>query len=198
MGNRLTLVGLGALLVFVGVALLGPTFAAPASRWIGAPLARFGVTGQLARENAIRNPNRTSTTAAALMIGVGLVVFFAVAGQSVKVSAGQAIDKTISSDFVVSSDSQGLGGFDPTLTRHIAALPQVDTATGIRIGLAEVNHDGTFVAGIDPSSFTRIVQFDTTEGSFSQLGLGDVAIPDTLATRQALHDRQHDPCRLHS
>ena len=28
-GNRLTLVGVGALLVFVGVALLGPTFAAP-------------------------------------------------------------------------------------------------------------------------------------------------------------------------
>ena len=88
---------------------------------IGAPLARFGVTGQLARENAIRNPNRTSTTAAALMIGVGLVVFFAVAGQSVKVSAGQAIDKTIVERLRgLVRQSQGYGGFDPALTRHIA------------------------------------------------------------------------------
>jgi putative ABC transport system permease protein len=180
-GNHLTFVGVGALLVFVGVALLGPMFAAPASRLIGAPLSRFGVTGQLARENAMRNPNRTSTTAAALMIGVGLVVFFAVAGQSVKASAGQAIDRTIAGDFVISSDSQGLGGFDPKLARSVAALPQVQTATGIRIGLAEVNHSSTFLAGVDPQSFAQIVHFDMQAGSFEQLGLGGVAIPDTLA-----------------
>jgi putative ABC transport system permease protein len=180
-GSHLTFVGFGALLVFVGVALLGPTFAAPVSRCIGAPLTRLGVTGHLARENAMRNPNRTSTTAAALMIGVGLVVFFAVAGQSVKASAGTAIDKTIVSDFVISSDSQGLGGFDPKLTSAVGAVPGVETATGIRIGLAEVNRSGTFVAGIDPSSFTDIVQLDAKEGSFDQLGLGGVAIPDTLA-----------------
>ena len=180
-GSHLTFVGFGALLVFVGVALLGPTFAAPASRFIGAPLSRLGVTGHLARENAMRNPNRTSTTAAALMIGVGLVVFFAVAGQSVKVSAGQAIDKTIAGDFVISTDSQGLGGFDPKLTSAVGALPEVQTAAGIRVGLAEVNHSATFLAGIDPQSFPDIVDFEMQAGSFGQLGLGGVAIPDTLA-----------------
>jgi putative ABC transport system permease protein len=179
-GNHLTFVGVGALLVFVGVALLGPTFAAPASRFIGAPLSRLGVTGQLARENAMRNPNRTSTTAAALMIGVGLVVFFAVAGQSVKASASQAIDKTISGDFVVSSDS-GFGGFDPKLARAVAAVPQVAAATGIRFGFAEINHDATFLAGVDTQSFPAIVHFDMQAGSFEQLSLGGVAIPDTVA-----------------
>jgi putative ABC transport system permease protein len=179
--NRLPFVGIGALGVFVGVAFLGPLFARPASRVIGAPLSVFGVTGRLARENAMRNPNRTSTTAAALMIGVGLVVFFAVAGQSVKASAAQAIDKTIAGDFVVSSDSRGLDGFDPKLARQIQALPQVDTATGIRIGLAEVDRQGTFVAGVDPANFTKIVQFDMKAGSFDQLGRGGVAVPDTLA-----------------
>jgi putative ABC transport system permease protein len=180
-GSRLTNVGIGALLVFVGVALLGPLFARPASRLIGAPLTRFGVTGQLARENAMRNPNRTSTTASALMIGVGLVVFFAVAGQSVKASASQAIDKTVAGDFVVASDSRGLEGMDPRLTRQIRALPEVQTATGIRIGLAEIDHEGTFVAGIDASNFLHIVKFDVTQGSFAQLGKTGVAIPDTLA-----------------
>ncbi|HVN51396.1 MAG TPA: ABC transporter permease, partial [Acidimicrobiales bacterium] len=180
-GSHLQFVGSGAVLVFVGVALLGPTFAAPTSRFIGSPLARLGVTGHLARENAMRNPNRTSTTAAALMIGVGLVVFFAVAGQSVKTSAGAAIDKTIAGDFVISSDSQGLGGFDPKLARAVAAVPGVQTATGIRIGLAEVNHRATILAGVDPVSFPEIVQFGLAAGSFEQLGRNGVAIPDTLA-----------------
>jgi putative ABC transport system permease protein len=186
-GNQLQLVGLGALLVFVGVALLGPTFAAPASRGIGAPMARVGITGQLARENAIRNPNRTSTTAAALMIGVGLVVFFAVAGQSVKVSASSAIDKTIAGDFVISTDSQGFGGFDPKLTKAVAGLPEVQTAAGIRVGLAKIDHDSTFVAAIDPAAFPKIVEFTLTQGSWTRLGLDDVAVPDTLAKDRHLH-----------
>jgi len=45
----------------------------------GWPAARFfGASGKLARENAMRNPARTATTAAALMIGVALVTFVAV------------------------------------------------------------------------------------------------------------------------
>jgi putative ABC transport system permease protein len=73
-GNPLALVGFGALLVFVGVTLLAPLFARPVTRFLGWPLpALRGVTGGLARENAMRNPKRTSRTAAALMIGVALV-----------------------------------------------------------------------------------------------------------------------------
>jgi putative ABC transport system permease protein len=197
-GNRLTCVGIGALLVFGGVAMLGPTFAAPASRLLGAPLARVGVTGQLARENAVRNPNRTSTTAAALMIGVGLVVFFAVAGQSVKTSAGAAIDRTIVGDFVVSSSAQNLSGFDPQLTSSISKVPGVQTATGLRLGFAEVNGDATVVAGIDPASFPEIVHFDMQDGSLADLGLGGVAIPDTLAHDKDLRIGSPLPVRFPS
>ena len=64
----------GALLVFFGVSVLGRTIALPLSRAIGSPLPRLrGVTGELARENAMRNPKRTAASASALMIGVGLV-----------------------------------------------------------------------------------------------------------------------------
>jgi putative ABC transport system permease protein len=59
---------------FIGVTTLGPIAARPVTRFFGAPLLRLrGVTGSLARENAMRNPKRTSRTAAALMIGVALV-----------------------------------------------------------------------------------------------------------------------------
>ena len=42
-------------------------------------MARFqGLTGKLARENAIRQPQRTAVTAAALMVGLALVVLVAI------------------------------------------------------------------------------------------------------------------------
>ncbi len=142
------------------------------------------MTGRLARENAIRNPKRTSATASALMIGVGLIVFFAVAGQSIKASASQAIDNTVTGDFVIDSQAFGNGGLNPALTKQVQALPEVQTATGIRFGLAKVDHAGTVVLAVDPSTFTQIVKLPVVSGSFQQLGVDSVAIPEALATQK--------------
>ena len=52
----------------------GAPISRPLSRFLGAPLPRLrGVTGELARDNAMRNPKRTAASASVLMIGVGLV-----------------------------------------------------------------------------------------------------------------------------
>jgi putative ABC transport system permease protein len=72
--NRdLTFVGVGAGLMFLGTALLSPRLVPPIAGFIGAPMR--GITGRLARENAMRQPGRTAATAAALMVGVALVAF---------------------------------------------------------------------------------------------------------------------------
>src|SRR5690606_14619314 len=72
--NAIEMVGVGAGLVFLGVTVLGPVLVGPVTRFVGWPVARFrGMTGHLARENTVRNPKRTASTASALMIGVGLV-----------------------------------------------------------------------------------------------------------------------------
>jgi putative ABC transport system permease protein len=42
-----------------------------------------GAAGQLASDNATRNPARTAATAAALMVGLALVTFVAVLGQDI-------------------------------------------------------------------------------------------------------------------
>ena len=58
------LVGLGAVGLFVGVAMLSPAVARPLSSVIGRPLARWlGVSGRLGRENSMRSPRRTAQTA---------------------------------------------------------------------------------------------------------------------------------------
>ena len=65
--SGLAIVGLGMGVVFLGVAILGPVIVSPISGVLGAPIHKLkGITGQIARENAMRNPKRTSATAAAL------------------------------------------------------------------------------------------------------------------------------------
>ncbi|HUV10846.1 MAG TPA: ABC transporter permease, partial [Acidimicrobiia bacterium] len=86
-------VGFGALLVFLGVAMLSPLLAPGAARALGWFPARVqGMSGVLARENALRNPRRTASTAAALMIGLALVSVVAIFGASVKQTFGDVLE----------------------------------------------------------------------------------------------------------
>ena len=56
-----------------------------------APLRLRGLPGELAKQNATRNPRRTSATAAALMIGLTLVVSMGVFASSLKASFGDVL-----------------------------------------------------------------------------------------------------------
>ena len=106
-GNALAIVGLGVLLVFFGVSALGRTVALPLSRVIGLPLPRLrGIAGQLARENAMRNPKRTAATASALMIGVGLVSFITIFAASTKASFSNTVDEAFTGDFIATSGAE--------------------------------------------------------------------------------------------
>ena len=86
----------------------------PLAAVIGWPIERiFGTPGRLARENAERNPGRTATTAAALMVGVGLVVFVAVFAAGLKSSISGQIDELVRADMVVYGE-----GFQPISIAH--------------------------------------------------------------------------------
>ena len=76
------LLGGGVLGVFLGMALLAPRLVTPLARIVGWPARRRGIAGELAGANAVRNPGRTASTAAALMIGLTLVTLVAVLASS--------------------------------------------------------------------------------------------------------------------
>ena len=102
------LVGIGAVAVFLGVAMLVPFVARPMSSVIGRPLAALlGPSGRLGRENSMRSPKRTAQTSAALMIGLALVSTFAVFGASVSQSATASIDEALRADYIVTSGGGG-------------------------------------------------------------------------------------------
>ena len=103
-------------------------------RLIGRPLQALAPTsGRLARENAARNPQRTAATAAALMIGLALVVFVAVFAQGLKTSFVDALANSNRADVVVTDDT-GMMALPARGVAAVRALPGVETATGIAFG----------------------------------------------------------------
>jgi putative ABC transport system permease protein len=185
--SRVLVVGAGALLVFFGVSVLGRTVALPLSRAVGAPLPRLrGLTGKLARQNAMRNPKRTAAAASALMIGVGLVGFITILAASSTASVNAAIDRGFAGDIVVDSGGGLMGGVDPGLARQLGKLPQVQAATGVAIGLAQINGKVEQVSAVDPRAASQIFNVSPVQGSVAGLGRTGIAVYKDVATSQHL------------
>ncbi|WP_436794466.1 ABC transporter permease [Actinospongicola halichondriae] len=175
--SAIAAVGLGVMLVFLGVAVLGPIVARPLSRLLGSPLPRLrGVSGTLARENAMRNPKRTSATAAALMIGVALVGFITILASSVKASIADTVDNAFVGDLVIDSGFWADGGFNPDLAASIAALPEVDAVGNLRNVPAEIDGSGAMLVGFDPQTMDQLFDLDVEQGSFAELGSSEIAV----------------------
>ncbi len=188
-GSPVLVVGLGVLLVFFGVSVLGRTIALPLSRFLSAPLPRLrGITGELAAENAMRNPKRTAATASALMIGVGVVAFISIFAASSKASLNAMLDQTFTGDFKVSSGAGVTGGVDPALAQRLDALPQVDTAAARRIGFAKIGDDVATLYGVDPAKMFRLINVKPQQGSPAGLAAaGTIAVYKDVAKKNNLH-----------
>src|SRR5947209_6755088 len=129
LSNGLPLVGLGALLTVLGVAILSPLVARPLAGAIGAPLARLTKTaGKLGRQNAMRNPRRTASAAAALMIGLGLVGTVTVLASSVKESTTKVFDRSLTADFAIST-KQFMPSISPSLATQLSQRKELSAVT---------------------------------------------------------------------
>jgi putative ABC transport system permease protein len=186
-GGDLQKIGVGALCVFLGMAVLGPVTAPRLARLLGAPLPHLlGVDGRLARENAIRNPKRTATTASALMIGVALVGFIAVTAQSVKASTAAAIGASVKGEYVVTTDGFGPTALPSSVAEQIAALPEVEAAAGLRGTFATIDDSNRLVLAADLAQLTQLIEFTDVAGSLTGLDERGVAVSDELATDRGL------------
>lgn len=162
--SALQQVGLGAFLTFVGVAAIAPVLAGPMARFLGAPFARFlNVPGRLARDNSTRNPKRTSSTAAALMIGVALVGFITIFASSLKASQIDLIEGSTNFDLIVQGKS--FEGFDPEVEETVKNLPEVEVAAGFRSGPSLIEGKTVGVSGVDIAAGAQTLNFDMVSGS---------------------------------
>jgi putative ABC transport system permease protein len=160
------LVGFGAAVTFVGVAILSPIVARPLSTVIGRPFRRR-VSGRLGTENANRNPRRTASTAAALMIGLGLVTFVAVFAASLKSSVTALLDRTLAADLTLSSSQ--FSPFSPQLATDLKNDPDFSVVSTLRQAEAKAGTSDTFVTAVDPWTITQVAKIDMDAGSMSAL-----------------------------
>jgi putative ABC transport system permease protein len=170
---RLGAIAGGAILLFVGLAFVARYLVRPLAAVIGWPIEHaFGTAGRLARENAERNPSRTATTAAALMVGVGLVVFVAVFAAGLKSSIAGQMDELVRADLVVYGE-----GFQPLSSRTEGVLedvPGIDAAVPtpfeqIEVNGARSNITYDVVIGVDPSELSQVYAFEWVDGDDSLL-----------------------------
>ncbi len=176
-------------LVFIGVLVLGPLIAKPAADTLGAPVARFrGVSGQMARGNAGRNPKRTARTAAPVLIGVALVTTATLLAATLKAQIREIFGEQFTGDYVVQTDSFGFGGLSPDLADRLNEMPEVETAAGIGLRAANVNgdDDGKVFTVVVPSVVTELFDLDVQQGDLSQLSTDGVFVSESRAERDDL------------
>ena len=175
----LILMGLGALLVFFGVALFSSNLVVPMAHALGAPGARFGgAPGELARENTQRNPQRTGSTAAALMIGLALVTLVAILAAGLRSTFFNAVDKLWQTDYAVTAQND----FSPipaSVSAPIRKVPGVTAVVGVRDGEASLLGAKRELSGLDPGG-SQVFKLDWKQGSQT--------VMDSLGTTGAIVD----------
>ena len=178
------LLGLGAVLAFVGINIVSPLIARPAASELGRPVRTlFGVPGRLASDNAARNPRRTASTAGALMIGLALMGLAAVVGESLKKTFVNIIENAVEADYYIQSASTGFGppaGFPARVADEIAALDEIDSVVRIQFAFDGLSVDS------EPRDIVAADMALADSHFDSQVSSGDMAAGDPL-TSLALH-----------
>ncbi len=191
--HLLVVLSLGVLTVFVGINMTSPLFARPMARALGAPLARIdGMPGHLARQNAARSPRRTSSTAAALMIGLALVVTVSVVADSLKSSFTNVLDEQANADWFlcVGNCADQFSGFSPRLGEELDALPEVGSVATYRwlSSAFRTPVDGTVhgLMSVDTPELDAHVDVDPVAGEVNDPAFGQVLAHVDQATEYGL------------
>ena len=180
-GVRLISLGLGTVLVFIGVAMLSSRLVPPLVRVLGWPATKIGGSaGKLARGNSGRNPSRTASTAAALMIGLALVTLVGVLAAGLKSRFGEAVDKVFVANYAVTA-TDNFSPISVSSENALRRVPGVTVVTGVRAGDGKAFGSKINVTGVS-GDVSRVIKVDWQDGS--------PATPATLGTTGAFvnHD----------
>jgi putative ABC transport system permease protein len=144
---------------------------------------------ELARDNAQRNPQRTASTAAALMIGLALVTMVALLASGILASFTNAVDKIwTNADYAITAQNN----FDPipvSAANAAAKAPGVEAVGNVRTGDAKAFNSDFFATGVNPEGGTMF-NLKWKEGSqdvFQQLGADGAFVDDGYAKKHNLH-----------
>jgi putative ABC transport system permease protein len=191
----IALVGVGAVCIFLGAAILAPAIARPVSSVIGRPLARLlGEPGKLGRENSMRSPRRTAQTASALMVGLALVAAMSVFGASVSRSATSSADQAINADLIVTAT--GSGELSNSAASLASRVPGVTASSSVYQGQFEFQNALSQLTAVSTDNLSATVNLRMTAGTSAALAQGELLIDSTTAQNKHLAVGDTVPARF--
>ncbi|WP_406354344.1 ABC transporter permease [Streptomyces sp. NBC_01635] len=160
--------GIGAVLLIIGVFILTPLLSRPLIAAAAPVLRVFGMSGKLARQNAVRNPRRTAATASALMIGLTLITGMTVVAGSLQNAIDKMATSSIEADYVVSMANGNW--LSPDVARTLERSDDVTASSPLRNAPVRIDGQTEFLTGVDGSSIGELTDFPVRDGAFEVSG----------------------------
>jgi putative ABC transport system permease protein len=180
--QRLLALGVGAAAVFIGVAMLAKTLVPPLARVLGWPAKEVGgAAGELARGNAMRNPQRTASTASALMIGLALVTLVSVLAAGLKSTFNSAVNSIFKGDYALTA-TDNFSPISIASEQALAKVPGVTVVSGVRAGDGKAFGSKINVTAVS-SDITKVIVVPWEYGS--------QAVPGELGENGAFVDKAY-------
>ncbi|HEY2601031.1 MAG TPA: FtsX-like permease family protein [Thermoleophilaceae bacterium] len=181
--------GVGALMIFVGVALLSARWVPALAGVLGWPAVRIGgAVGRLARENARRNPQRTASTASALMIGLALVTLVAILAAGIISNFKGAVNSLFTGDYVVTAQNN-FGSLPKVVGQTATKTPGLISAGSVRSDEAKIFGSNDQLTGVDPTigSTLSLKWKEGSQAVLASLGQDGAFTDDGFAKTHHLH-----------
>ncbi|MFV1989272.1 MAG: ABC transporter permease [Acidimicrobiales bacterium] len=153
------LLSIGALGVFLGISMLASFIVAPVVKMLGAgvkALPWLGREAHLANQNAARSPQRTATTASALVIGLALIATVTVVGQSIKATLDGLLDNSIQTEFFITNEVAQTE-INSNVATKMDELDDVESVSAFRLTQVQITGNTKDVL---------VTQLETLDGNF--------------------------------
>jgi putative ABC transport system permease protein len=186
------------MVMFVGMAMAAPFVILPVVASLAAVFKRFfPASGRLAAEALRSNATRTAATAAALTIGLSVVVVNSSMSSSFIGTVRDQLTQGFARDFNVEpqgySLEQGGGpGIPANLVERVHEMPETAVATPIRAQMLTLPKTGEpgLMVGVDPIDFQRVdkspIKGASAAEAYRRMGLGGVILGANYASKADL------------
>ncbi len=172
-------VGIAGFALILAVLVGGPSIVEPVlgriGRWI---TSTYGAAGRLGSTNVARNPQRTTATAFALVIGVGMVGIIGTLGSSMHKTVDQRVDTGMLSTFLLQSPEQLMPVGTVDAISHVAG---VSGRTVQYLLPAKIDGDRSSGRGLD-GTLSDSFHLDRVSGA-AEPGAGGMLVDQTTAAQ---------------
>ncbi|MFI9050109.1 ABC transporter permease [Streptomyces sp. NPDC053427] len=195
MDDGRAMMGGGAVLLLIGAFVLTPLLSRPLIALAAPVLRAFGISGKLARQNALRNPRRTAATASALMIGLTLITGMTVIAGGVQKGIDKLATSSLKADYVVSMAS-GIP-LSPDVAKKLDGLGEVTAASPMRNSPSRIGTGSgattAYLTGVNGQDFGKLTRLDFTQGALGDLRGGGAVVDDATAKEKDWRVGSHVP-----